>query len=39
LAPVAVLDGQVMGSMRRERLLGKLKSQLESKTEMAVHQS
>jgi NADH-quinone oxidoreductase subunit E len=39
LAPVAVLDGQVMGSMRRERLLSKLRNQLESKTEPPVHQS
>jgi len=35
LAPVAVLDGQVMGRMRRERLLSEVSSQLESKREPA----
>ena len=39
LAPVAVLDGQVMGRMRRERLLSKVGNQLESRTEPLVHQS
>jgi NADH-quinone oxidoreductase subunit E len=34
LAPVAVLDGQVMGRMRRERLLSRLETQLESKAEL-----
>ena len=35
LAPVAVLDGQVMGRMRRERLLSEVRSQLESKRQPA----
>ena len=35
LAPVAVLDGQVMGRMRRERLLSEVSSQLESKRQPA----
>jgi NADH-quinone oxidoreductase subunit E len=35
LAPVAVLDGQVMGRMQRERLLSEVRSQLESKRQPA----
>jgi len=39
LAPVAVLDGQVMGRMRRERLLSRLRDQLQSGKESAAEQS
>lgn len=39
LAPMAVLDNQVMGRMRRERLLDKLKDRLKSNTELPVHES